>query len=216
MGLFRPYERTEKTASTKRLDRVSLTPRTEPAKEAAPAEEVVDDDSSTKVVVPRQPRKKEAPTRTRKQAEAERMERLHPTLSPKEQRKRDRAARAEAQAEAFDKQERSPERVLLRNFVDSRWTINEFMLPAMILIMAAVMLTTNNLALSSTIALGLWVLMAAAIINTFFMWRSFKRLLDERLPGTPKRGLLMYMFNRALMIRRFRRPTPVIPRGGFQ
>lgn len=216
MGLFRPYERTEKTASTKRLDRVSLTPRTEPVQDAAPTEDAVEDDSSAKVVVSRQPRKKEAPTRTRKQAEAERMERLHPTLSPKEQRKRDRAAKAEAHAEAIDKQERSPERVLLRNFVDSRWTINEFMLPAMILIMAAVMLTTNNLALSSTIALGLWVLMAASIINTFFMWRSFKRLLDERLPGTPKRGLLMYMFNRALMIRRFRRPTPVIPRGGFE
>lgn len=219
MGLFRPYERTDKTSSTKRLDRVSLTPKTEPKQEPEQAAEAAPAEAGTgaeKIVVPRQPQKKSAPTRTRKQAEAERMERLHPTLSPKEQRKKDRAARAEAQAEAFDKQERSPERVLLRNFIDSRWTINEFMLPAMLLIMAAVMLTTNNLALSSSIALGLWVLMGAAVINTFFMWRSFKKILDERLPGTPKRGLLMYMFNRALMIRRFRRPTPVIPRGGFE
>ncbi|GAB3817820.1 hypothetical protein GCM10028820_19420 [Tessaracoccus terricola] len=219
MGLFRPYERTEKTSSTKRLDRVSLTPKTEQKQEPQQAAEAAPDEAGTgseKIVVSRQPQKKSAPTRTRKQAEAERMERLHPTLTPKEQRKKDRAARAEAQAEAFDRQERSPERVLLRNFVDSRWTINEFMLPAMILIMAAVMLTTNNLALSSSIALGLWVLMGAAVINTFFMWRSFKKILDERLPGTPKRGLLMYMFNRALMIRRFRRPTPVIPRGGFE
>ena len=219
MGLFRPYERTDKTSSTKRLDRVSLTPKTEPVEApeetvVAPAEGAVE--GTDKIVVSRQPQKKAAPTRTRKQAEAERMERLHPTLTPKQQRKKDRVARGEAQAEAFEKQERSPERVLLRNFVDSRWTINEFMLPAMILIMAAVMLTTNNLALSSTIALGLWVLMAAAIINTFFMWRSFKKILDERIPGTPKRGLLMYMFNRALMIRRFRRPSPVVPRGGFQ
>lgn len=219
MGLFRPYERTDKTSSTERLDRVSLTPRTEPAKEperatAAPGADAAED--SDKIVVSRQPQKKSTPTRTRRQAEAERMERLHPTLTRKEQRKKDRAARGEAQAEAFEKQERSPERVLLRNFVDSRWTINEFMLPAMILIMAAVMLTTNNLALSSSIALGLWVLMAAAVINTFFMWRSFKKILDERHPGTPRRGLLMYMFNRALMIRRFRRPTPTIPRGGFE
>lgn len=224
MGLFRPYERTDKSSSTKRLDRVSLTPKTETAKDAEKAtaanEAVTTGTEGTggaeKIVVSRQPQKKAAPTRTRKQAEAERMERLHPTLTPKEQRKKDRAARADAQAEAFEKQENSPERVLLRNFVDSRWTINEFMLPAMILIMAAVMLTTNNLALSSTIALGLWVLMGAAVINTFFMWRSFKKILDERLPGTPKRGLLMYMFNRALMIRRFRRPAPVIPRGGFE
>lgn len=218
MGLFRPYERTDKKTGTGRAGRVSLTPRSEPAQAPTPADAPAADAGagSGKIVVPRQPQKKAAPTRTRKQAEAERMERLHPTLTPKEQRRKDRAARADAQAEAFDRQERSPERVLLRNFLDSRWTINEFMLPGMILIMAAVMLTTNNLALSSYIALGLWVLMGAAVINTFFMWRSFTKVLDQRLPGTSRRGLLMYMFNRAMMIRRFRRPAPVIPRGGFE
>lgn len=144
------------------------------------------------------------------------MERLHPTLTPKQQRKADRVARESARMEAMDRVEASPERQLLRDYVDTRWTINEFLFPGMILIMAATMLTINNVALSSYIAFGLWILMAMAIINTWIMWRGFKRLLAERHPGAEKRGLLMYMFNRAMMIRRFRRPTPRIARGEFR
>ena len=34
-----------------------------------------------------------------------------------------------------------------------------------------------------------------------------------RSPEASTRGLLMYMFNRSLMIRRFRQPTPRIKRG---
>lgn len=228
MGLFRPYQRSTDKAAEQgpekpREGRISsLTPTAAKAPKAVDARStepaVADDEASQSapIVVARTPKKKAAPTRTRKQAEAERMEKLHPTLSPKEQRKADRAARSNARLDAFEKQEASPERRLLRDYVDSRWTINEFMLPGMILIMAATMFTTSNLALSTYIALGLWVLMGLAIINTWFMWNGFKKVLEERLPGTDKRGLLMYMFNRALMIRRFRRPAPVVPRGGFR
>nr|WP_255622318.1 DUF3043 domain-containing protein [Tessaracoccus sp. OS52] len=222
--MFRPYERSTgkdtepggKAAGT-RISALTPKPK-EPSQEGPRAPEAVQSPASAseKVVIARTPQRKATPTRTRRQAEAERMERLHPSLTPKEQRKADRAARADARLQAFDKQESSPERRLLRDFVDSRWTINEFMLPAMILIMAGVMFTTNNLVLSSTIAMGLWLLMAMAVVNTFFMWRSFKKVLDERLPGTDKRGLLMYMFNRALMMRRFRRPAPTVERGGFE
>lgn len=219
MGLFRPYERTAKTnkgdeaeSASKRL--ASLTPSKK--SEPVPAEGADAVETPEPQVITRAPRVKDAPTRTRKQAEAERMERLHPTRSPKEQRKADRKARTAARIEAMDRAEQSAERQLLRDYVDSRWTINEFLLPGMILIMAATMLTINNVELSSYIALGLWLLMTLAIINTVIMWRSFKRILEERHPGTNTRGLGMYMFNRALMIRRFRRPAPRIARGEFR
>ena len=50
-------------------------------------------------------------------------------------------------------------------------------------------------------------------IQLWFMWRSYKKLLAERVPNASKRGLLMYMINRAMMIRRFRRPAPRNNRG---
>lgn len=203
MALFRPYERTNKD-ERQSTSTVPEAPKNEPpGTEGAPAQE--------KIVVRR--REKKGPTPTRREAEAARMERLHPTLSRKEQRKADRQAKFESQAEAWEKVESSPERVLLRDYVDARWTVAEFMMPAMILIMALMMVTMSNPLLSSYIALSLWVILLFAIINIWMMWRGYKKLLAERVPNATTRGLLMYMINRAMMIRRFRRPAPRINRG---
>jgi len=215
VALFRPYERKESSDTGDQIS--ALTPKGRQAEEkarktaAAPAATVVTEAEAPEKI--RVPRKKDAPTPTRKQAQAARMDRLHPQLTPKEQKKADRIARQQAQADNWEKIETSPERVLLRNFVDSRWTAAEFMMPAMILVMAAVMATMSNAVLSSWIALTLWVLLLITIINVGFMWRGFKKLLAERIPGASTKGLLVYMFNRSLMLRRFRQPSPVIKRG---
>ena len=141
------------------------------------------------------------------------MARLPPPLTPKQQRKADANSKARARNEAWERVEKSPERQLVRDYVDTRWTVAEFMLPAMILVMAAVMVTMNNVVLSSWISMSLWVLLGLVIINVGIMWRGFKKLLAERHPDAPTRGLLVYMFNRSLMIRRFRQPSPRINRG---
>ncbi|HMR14831.1 MAG TPA: DUF3043 domain-containing protein, partial [Arachnia sp.] len=217
VGLFRPYERKESTSG----DQISaLTPKGQKAEEkarkaaAAPATDAVDPAPEVQSV-PRTPKKKDAPTPTRKQAQAARMERLHPTLTPKEQRKADRAARSAARGEAWERTERSPERQLLRNFVDTRWTVAEFLMPVMILVMAGSMITLSMglVAASNVILLSIWVLFAAAVIQTWFLWRGFKRLLAERHPNAGTQGLMMYMLNRSMMLRRFRQPGPVIKRG---
>ncbi len=205
MGLFRPYERTEKTdrqrTSTVRRGTRPAGPDT--AAQPAPTEKITVTRGAGKA----------GPTPTRKEAEAARMQRLHPHLSPKEQRKADREARFRSQQEAWDRVERSPERALLRDFVDTRWTIAEFMMPAMILIMALMMVTMNNVQLSFYVSMSLWGVFILAVINVAIMWRSYKRLLEERVPGANRKGLLMYMINRSMMIRRFRRPSPRIKRG---
>ncbi|AQX16658.1 hypothetical protein BCR15_10800 [Tessaracoccus lapidicaptus] len=215
MALFRPYERTDSTPSKDRIS--ALTPKGEKASAKAAKAEA----PAPAAAEPTQPtpearqavRRKQGATPTRRAAEAARMERLHPTLTPKQQRKADSAAKSRARAEAWDRVEKSPERQLLRDYVDTRWTAAEFMMPAMILVMAAVMVTMNNVVLSSWISMSLWVMLAITIINVAIMWRGFKKLLAERHPGASTRGLLVYMFNRSLMIRRFRQPAPRIKRG---
>ncbi len=215
MGLFRPYEQnTDKSRS--RSERTKLVPKsssTDTQPESSPAAPATTGTSGKVKVTRRQPVRKTEPTMSRKQAEAARMQRLHPNLSPKEQRKADREARYKARAEAWDRVEASPERVLARDFVDTRWTITEFLLPAMILVMALGMATVNWPVISSLIMLSMWLLLILSFINTWLMWRSFKRILAQRVPGANSRGLLMYIYNRALMIRRFRRPAPRIKRG---
>ncbi|WP_338568361.1 DUF3043 domain-containing protein [Arachnia propionica] len=232
MALFRPYERKTEQSGRESHQRTRLVPETGKKTAASPTEKEkkspeaqetsipktethhTSSHGSSKVKVPRrQPVRKSEPTLTRKQAEAARMQRLHPNLTPKEQRKADREAQAKARIDAWDKVEASPERVLARDYVDTRWTITEFMFPAMILIMAGTMATAQWPLISVSIGLGLWVMLILSFINTWFMWRGFKRLLLQRVPRANLRGLLMYMFNRSLMIRRFRRPTPRINRG---
>lgn len=225
MGLFRPYERKtsdveatpERQEATERGRISSLTPKGEKrtAKGGAPMQTHSEpvEPARTPTVVSRGPQKKEGATPTRKQAEALRMQRLHPSLNKKEQRRADRDARYQSRVESWDKVESSPERTLLRDYVDVRWTITEFMLPAMLILMAAVVATSRWITVSSYIAIGLWVLLGLSFINTFIMWTGFKKVLAERFPNASKRGLLMYMFNRSLMIRRFRRPGPRVERG---
>lgn len=219
VALFRPYERKQ----SKSTDQMStLTPKGAKAAEKAEQSRARAEETPQPDVAPASApaeaekikvRRKEGSTPTRRQAEAARMERLHPTLTPKQQRKADSRARQAARMDAWERTEKSPVRQLLRDYVDARWTVAEFMLPAMILVMVGVMITMNDPVLSSTIAMGLWVLLLITLINVTIMWRGFKKLLAERHPGEPTRGLLVYMFNRSLMIRRFRQPGPRIKRG---
>ncbi|PIE20974.1 MAG: hypothetical protein CSA64_04185 [Arachnia propionica] len=216
MGLFRPYERKADTDQPKTEQRSRIKPRTSPkaAKPAATATATKKPAASGKTQVSRSHTRKQGATKSRKQAEAERMERLHPSLTPRQQRKADRQAAAEARADAWDKLERSKERVLLRNYLDSQWTLTEFLIPAMLLVMVAVMATSAFAQTSAYIALGLWVLLLASFIEIYFKWRGYKKVLAHRYPGTSPKGLVLYMYNRAMMIRRFRRPAPAVERGG--
>ena len=149
MALFRPYERKTEHPGREPRQRTRLVPG--PKKKAGAATDPGGDAAGSAVqearepeapkpaagkvkVVRRKPVRKSEPTPTRKQAEAARMERLHPNLTPKEQRKADREASARQRMESWDKIESSPERVLARDYVDARWTVTEFMFPVMILI----------------------------------------------------------------------------------
>lgn len=217
MALFRPYERNEKAGA----DRIaSLTPKAQKAAAkstgstavTAPAQQP--EPATTEKIQVSRVRKKEGATPSRRAAEAARMERLHPTLSPKEQRRADARAKSANRAEVWERVESSPERQLLRDYVDTRWTVAEFMLPVMILVMAASMITLQTAPqISYYVTLALWPLMIIAIINVVIMWRGFKKLLAERHPEASPKGLLFYMMNRSLMLRRFRQPGPRINRG---
>lgn len=212
MGLFRPYERTDKSTRA-RTSTVPEKVKKAPDANAATPTETQEPTSTTsgKKVIRRG--EKTGPTPTRKEAEAARMERLHPNLSKKERKKAEREARYKAQTEAWERVEKSPERTLLRDFVDTRWTLAEFMMPFMLIILAAMFVFMSNIEVTTIIAFLLWGFFFATLINIFIMWRSFKKLLAERVPNAHTKGLLMYMMNRAIMIRRFRRPLPRIKRG---
>ena len=157
--------------------------------------------------------KKERRTPTRAEAEAARKARVNPQLSPKEakqlMRERNRATRMKAVAE----QENEPTKVLLRDYIDHRWTMTEFLMPVMIVLAAGSIGFGRYLLAQQLFSLAMLALFAGWIVNVWWVWRGFKKQARERLTQPNFRGLLMYANNRMLQIRRFRQPAARIKRG---
>ncbi len=113
----------------------------------------------------------------------------------------------------MNEREAAPEKELLRDYVDSRFNIGEFVLPALVVILALTFLNTVFPFVTYITTVLMYVFLLVAVIDVFLMWRGFKKVLAERLPRATTRGLFMYGMNRCIQIRRFRIPPPRVKRG---
>ena len=157
--------------------------------------------------------KKDRPTPTRREAEAARRQRVNRSLTKKQARA---AASRQSRSErlrVMSARERTPEKALMRDYIDARRNLGEYLLPSVVVILAITVLGAYwpNVTLVSTMAMYLFIL--AVFVDGYLMWRGFKRVLATRLPGTSPKGLLMYGMTRSTQIRRFRMPPPRIKRG---
>ncbi|MGA4507050.1 DUF3043 domain-containing protein [Propionibacteriaceae bacterium G1746] len=199
MGLLRPYEQ-RKAKDAGQSDQAKVTIEDEAAAQPQPAQ-------------PGQTPKKGRPTPTRAEAEAARMARLHPQMTKKEQRAAAAAARRAGREATWDAQQKTPEKQLMRDFVDTRWTITEFLLPVMLVLVAISFFFSRNVPVQTGIMFVMVGLLIGWIANVFFMWRAYKKLAHERIKNPNFRGVLMEMNSRMMTIRRFRNPGPRINRG---
>jgi hypothetical protein len=157
--------------------------------------------------------KKDRPTPTRKEAEAARRQRMTTTLSKKQARAASsRQARAE-RMRAISAREATPEKVLMRDYIDSRFNIGEFLLPSVVVILAITILGSYWQAVTLIATLAMYLFIFAVFVDGHLMWRGFKKVLAARLPKASPKGLLMYGMTRSTQIRRFRSPAPRIKRG---
>ena len=157
--------------------------------------------------------KKDRPTPSRKEAEAARRERVNKPLTTREARQvAARQARAE-RMQRLGERDRTPEKALLRDYVDARFNLGELLLPSVVVILATTVLGSflPSMAIITTLAMYLFIL--AVVGDEYLMWRGFKRVLAERIPKAQTRGLLMYGMTRSTQIRRFRMPPPRLKRG---
>lgn len=188
MGLFRPYQSNE-----------------------------AGDQGTDKPLTGEDPRRggqaKGSPTPSRREAEQMRREQLRPTLSKSERKAREREVRRAREEKAFAQAEMAPQRVLLRNYIDSRWTFSEFSWPFLFGSLAIFIAGTWYPPLTYYASYAIWSVMAGVIFEVTFLWFRFRGVLESRLPGAPRRGLIMYMASRMVSMRRFRRPPTAIDRG---
>jgi Flp pilus assembly protein TadB len=110
--------------------------------------------------------------------------------------------------------DKGPERRYVRDYVDARWNIGEFMLPIMILVLA-LSFVRQSWALM-IVFVAVYGILLVAVVDAVLMWRRLKKRLEakfgaERLP----RGLAMYAVMRAFQMRRSRMPKPQVQRGQY-
>ncbi|PXY82129.1 DUF3043 domain-containing protein [Bifidobacterium asteroides] len=171
-------------------------------------------------------RGKGRPTPKRKQAEARNLRPLVPK-DRKASRKAAKArirAREDAQYEAMrtgdidhmPRSERLPWRIYIRDYVDARFNLLEWIFPAIILMFVATLLgmfvgPQHYATFTMVVTILLYGYLIVALVDTWLMWRKLKRLLidkfGERSVAKGSRSA-SYAWQRAMMVRRWRVPKP--------
>ena len=166
--------------------------------------------------------KKGKPTPKRKESEAKlKVSSLSPAAS-KEAKKalkaqarvrrlETRAAYMRGEESALPIKDKGPARRFVRNYVDERKSVTEYFL---IFIMFILLLTVIP---SPAVQLGAIALMYSAMIwvaiDGFLLSRRVKKLVAEKFPGEPTKGLGLYGWMRSTQLRRLRAPAPQVGPG---
>lgn len=157
--------------------------------------------------------KKDHPTPSRREAEAARRQRVNRTLTKKEARAESSRQARSSRMRAMSARDNTPEKTLLRDYLDSRFSLGELLLPSLALILVTSLLGSCFPRITVFATLAMYAFLLLVVVDALLKFRGFRRVLGSRLPGSSSRGLLMYTFNRCIQIRRFRMPPPRVKRG---
>ena len=125
-----------------------------------------------------------------------------------------RAAMATGDDAHLPARDKGPVRRYIRDYVDARYNLAEFMLPVMILVLA--LSFTGNATVFAFVSIAVYALLLAAAVDAFLMWRRLKPKLIAKF-GADKvgRGLAMYAVMRTVQFRRSRMPRALVKRGEY-
>jgi Flp pilus assembly protein TadB len=166
------------------------------------------------------PEKKGRPTPKRKDAEAKRVvnslapatnraERQQQKALSRQSRGANRAAYMRGEEGALPARDRGPVRKFVRNYVDSRRSVAEYLLPLLF-----VVLIVSRLAKLQVIAVALmYLVFVGAMVEGFILTRRIKREIAIRFPDAPTKGLGLYGWSRSTQLRRLRAPSPQVKAG---
>lgn len=160
------------------------------------------------------------PTPSRREAEEARKKRLKPPRDRKEMAKRQRQRRTEDRQKMraalsggdekhLPPRDRGPVRGFVRDLVDSRRNIAEYLLPLLVVI-----LTISFVPRLLALQFSLWtVTIIATALDTVWLGLRLRRELRARFERGETKGALAYGLLRSTQLRRLRLPKPRIARG---
>lgn len=163
-------------------------------------------------------------TPSRKEQEAARKRPLVPN-DRKEAGKQSKAAQQEARERAriglangderyLTVRDRGPQRKFVRDFVDARWSVGEFLIPVMVLIIVATLVPVYEIQAYSIFAL--WGYFLLAVLDCILLAGRIQRKVGAKFgKDRVERGLRWYSTTRALQLRVLRLPKPQVKRGEY-
>lgn len=167
------------------------------------------------------------PTPTRKEREAARQRPLI-SADPKADKKAARAKMneqrrlAQIAMETGDErhmpaQHRGPGRRYARDYVDARWGLGEFFMPAamiaIVLLLISVMIDQPEIFF--ILVVGLYLLVIIALVESIIIASKIRKKITEKFGEGRTRGVRMYVISRAMQLRRARLPKPMVKRGEY-
>ncbi|MCG6493235.1 DUF3043 domain-containing protein [Kitasatospora sp. A2-31] len=188
--------------------------------DAAASAAVLEQDQTTQ---PRDPQaKKGRPTPKRSEAEANRRTRVTVPKDRKEasrqarekmrvEREKQRTALLEGDERHLPARDKGPVRRFVRDYVDARWSLAEFFLPAAVVILVLSIVKVPALQLLSTVLFLLFFVLV--ILDFLRLGLGLRKQLGERFAGQNTRGAVAYGLMRILQMRRLRLPKPQVRRG---
>ncbi len=118
---------------------------------------------------------------------------------------------------ALPARDKGPVKRYIRDVVDARWNVGEFMLPVMVVVLFLTFLPTISRSTASWTTLLMpalvYTLVVVGAVDAFLLWRRTKANIFAKFGQAPPRGSAMYAVMRAFQIRRSRLPRPQVERG---
>ena len=169
------------------------------------------------------PGAKGRPTPSRKDAEAAAKQRAKAPMDKKAAQKVLRERRAESNAKMREGMRTGDERYLpardqgpvkraIRDYIDARLSIAEFLLPLLIVIMVMQYSQSDQLIRIGSSLMSVTILVVA--IDTTWLLFRLKRSLRAKFPDESLKGVTFYAIMRVLQLRWLRMPKPQVKIGG--
>ena len=172
---------------------------------------------------PKGPGAKGRPTPTRKESEAARKERARAVTDKKTAARLQRERRGESNSKVrqgmrsgderyLPKRDQGPDKRFIRNYVDARVSIAEFLLPLLVVIMVFQYSGSTQLRSFSN-ALWTTTLLVVAL-DTVWLLVRLRRALRAKFPDETFKGTIVYTLMRVMQVRWLRMPKPQVKIGG--
>ena len=128
-----------------------------------------------------------------------------------EVRERARIGIANGEERYLPARDKGPQRRFARDFVDSQWTVGEFLIPVFVLFFVATLVVPA----ATWLFFPLYGYVALTIVDGLIRAAMIRRRLTQQLGDRSKveRGLNLYVVMRASQFRNLRVPKPLVRRG---